>query len=265
MHCALVAPARVCPVAAGRASSEAGRSRKGLPRRRAFTLVELLVVIGIIAVLIALLMPALTRVREAAKGTTCLSNIRQLAIAQTAYAAAELNMLVPAGSGSNDVQGSWINLLEPYAGKTFARRCPSDVSPLFDEPLPGTPPEYRVTSYGINNYLSVPHKPFGARRISRMTDVKNASVVIQFVELAETGTYATADHIHAQQFASPNSPERTLGRIQEQMEVGRHGGRKLDWNGKLAFAFLDAHAELMSLGDAYRDATNNKFNPDVAR
>lgn len=59
--------------------------RTGSGSRRGFTLVELLVVVGIIAVLLAILMPALSAARESAKRIKCASNLHQLGIAETAY------------------------------------------------------------------------------------------------------------------------------------------------------------------------------------
>lgn len=55
-------------------------------RRRGFTLVELLVVIGIIALLISILLPALTKAREASQRTVCLSNMRELYTSMRIYA-----------------------------------------------------------------------------------------------------------------------------------------------------------------------------------
>jgi len=55
-------------------------------RRKGFTLIELLVVIAIIAILAAILFPVFARAREKARQTSCLSNIKQLTLANLMYA-----------------------------------------------------------------------------------------------------------------------------------------------------------------------------------
>ena len=81
--------------------------------RRAFTLVELLVVIGVIAVLIGLLLPAVSAAREQAKATACLSNLRQLGQAAHAYVVAHKGIYPPAYNGGGE---SWDLLHDVASG-----------------------------------------------------------------------------------------------------------------------------------------------------
>lgn len=76
-------------------------------RRTGFTLVELLVVIGIIALLISILLPALNRARAAAVRTQCLSNHRQLAIALQTYAAQFRGTFPPQLRGVDSYQSGY--------------------------------------------------------------------------------------------------------------------------------------------------------------
>jgi prepilin-type N-terminal cleavage/methylation domain-containing protein/prepilin-type processing-associated H-X9-DG protein len=72
--------------------------------RRGFTLIELLVVISIIALLVAVLLPALGNAREQGRRVKCLSNLRQMAIAMGFYVDQEKQWM-PVGSGYNHFQG----------------------------------------------------------------------------------------------------------------------------------------------------------------
>lgn len=81
-------------------------------QRQAFTLIELLVVIAIIITLMALLLPAIQRVREAANRMWCANNLRQLAIATHNYAK-DHHRFPPCETGGPNT-ASWVTLVLPY-------------------------------------------------------------------------------------------------------------------------------------------------------
>ena len=161
---------------------------KNHERHTAFTLVELLVVIGIIALLIAILLPSLNKAREQSRTVNCLSNMRQLGLANAQYIVNYKGFTVPNdyGNPNTDAGGviideTWFSLFvtlklidypddgvrwpfpltvgngptAPPAGNTVLR-CPSGVEEFTSETYwDKTRPDRRKSAEGAMGYLQI--------------------------------------------------------------------------------------------------------------
>lgn len=130
-----------------------------MTRKTEFTLIELLIVIAIIAILLALLMPALGKVRQKAFDTTCRNNLKTNGTAQALYSGDFEDWIVPGQDHSNK---TWVVLLSGYnhwggAPETAnygiryygrVRTAGTQVCP--SEPLPFAANQFDAGHYGMN-------------------------------------------------------------------------------------------------------------------
>ena len=93
-------------------------------RQRGFTLIELLVVIAIIAILAAILFPVFAKAREKARTASCLSNLKQLALANGMYTQ-DYDERTVFGSGYLGNDQNWQLKIDPYTKNKQMLLCPS--------------------------------------------------------------------------------------------------------------------------------------------
>ena len=178
--------------------------------RRGFTLIELLVVIAIIAILAAILFPVFAKAREKARQTTCLSNLKQLALANIMY--------------SSDYGGRFMafcdasigcfyaaRTLDPYIKNEAIWACPSRSW----EPWWGPWPAHYSYGYFCGNVVAG----------RKSTTIAAPADVVMFIECN----------------SAPASPNNCCG-------VRDSGWVRVDWiqnvhNGGTNLAFVDGHAK----------------------
>jgi prepilin-type N-terminal cleavage/methylation domain-containing protein len=204
---------------------------RGRPKRRrtAFSLIEVIVVIAIIAILIGLLLPTLQGTRAASKAIACQSNMRQIGVAMAAYAAENAGWLFPPDAGNFNtlapVGHRWFQFVlhtKPPPDPTSADMkdwtppvmlCPAD------DPEPG---EYH--SYVLNGHLVEKKVRYFSKRFGG--NVTNSDVVV----MGEKVT--TEDDYYVETSSSGQSDYQLV------VEHHRHGLRL-----KSNYLHLDLHVD----------------------
>jgi prepilin-type N-terminal cleavage/methylation domain-containing protein/prepilin-type processing-associated H-X9-DG protein len=238
---------------------------------KGFTLVELLVVIGIIALLISILLPALGSAQESARSISCLSQLRQVGMAASQYVLANKGYLPPShyysiANPQNNI--SYFDIMDDVLPKQSAGKiwtCPSA--------LQGTTNQFPLT-YGANRrahvwfWVDKPVPPGQTDQLMRVTRIKRSSEVISLADASQaSGVFTTGgwldfsdiDYVGFQ--SNADQPVRNLpGWAANSDNVGnnyhiryRHGRNK-----QANVLFVDGHAETSKIGELkFRNLATN--------
>lgn len=196
-----------------------------------FTLVELLVVIAIIAILMALMMPAITRAKMKANQVSCLNKMRQLTLAATMYSSDHDEEFPPRRTLTN----AWPHKLKPYFVNWQILACPSDRFGVVGLLANDLNPNRSFLINGFNDYFSVNLAPADYKLFKqwryphgmKVTAIKQPSNLLLFGEKR-----SNSRHVHM------DIDQGKRGNDFEEIEHKRHGEGS-------NFAFVDCSVRFM--------------------
>ncbi len=209
-----------------------------------FTLIELLVVIAIIAILAGMLLPALSRAKEAAKRTACLNNLRQLSLATALYANDHHDALP-----SRDLANGWPDQLKSILPNDQVMLCPNDRATLKghgDEHAHEKGEVHR--SYILNGFSDFFVNTLSAEDWKRyvsgsLAATIKAGSILQPSDTVMFGEKQTASEEFYLSLFKPN------GGYLEDMEESRHPLRALkNQTGAANFTFADGSVRAIKFG-----------------
>jgi prepilin-type N-terminal cleavage/methylation domain-containing protein/prepilin-type processing-associated H-X9-DG protein len=244
-------------------------------QRRGFTLIELLVVIAIIAIMAAILFPVFSQAREAARQSSCSSNMRQIGMAVRMYLQDNDGMCFPHHLYDSDVEANgavislepekpWTVIFSPYVKNRSVYYCPSDPVgrtktqaldpvtyiqrelPELETAPPGT---LAAQSYLLNSLLTHQTRQYGTFNEARFDGIAG-----DFVLMSERN--ATARSLEENQ---------TMANIQDDYDIWNGAPQLAEWiargrhKGGGNYLYLDGHVKWGRFEQVLPDQFPDKF------